>query len=552
MTPLRRQSGNNSSLFSSFVTAQLFLDKTLMMKSTAILLVLCFSGFSSISQSQPFHELAKEFNPASKPFYFGVASGDPHPDGVVIWTKLVPESHAPQQVNWEIALDTAMTQIVQSGLLMTDESSAYTVKIELKGLKPGTTYFYRFNHEGHWSAIGRTKTAPQGDVGQVTFAVASCSDYTMGYFNAYGHIAARTDLDAIIHLGDYIYEYGNYKSIRNRLIRAKIRKHIPDHELQSMTDYRTRYGQYRLDPQLMEAHRLHPFIVVWDDHEFANDSYTGGAQNHQDSEGDWQDRAQIARQVYFEWLPVRENPTRSIVRSFSFGNLADLWMLDSRQEDRTRQAKGKQDPSWQSEDRHIIGREQADWLLDGIASSKAQWKVIGNQVIFTPLNDSKVFDRTPERAMDRWDGYPAERKRLFDFFYQNEIDNIIVVTGDVHTAWAFELTEHPEDRSFYDPGTGAGVIGAEFVTPSISALNFDEVIPRFLAWEAKRRFRKKSNNPHLRFLNLIHHGYLSVTFTEEKAMADWFFVRNLKEENPDLKHKTTRYILNHGGNVLKK
>jgi alkaline phosphatase D len=518
------------------------------MKSLFLLAVPLNFFFVLSAQAQLSDELKPFFNPVFKPFYFGVASGDPHPDKIVIWTKIIPESEGTQEVYWQLATDTFMQDVLWQGVSKTDVTSAYTVKIDIAGLEPGRYYYYRFQHEGTWSQVGRTKTAPAGEVGKVVFAVVSCSDFTLGHFNAYGDIARRNDLDLVIHLGDYIYEYGNSSSARGRIQRARIRRHIPDNELITMEDYRTRYGQYRLDPQLMEAHRLHPFIVVWDDHEFANDSYTGGAQNHQTSDGDWQARAHTARQVYFEWLPVRETPNRSIVRDFTFGNLAGLWMLDSRQENRTKPAAGQNDPSWQAESRHMIGDSQTQWLLDGIASSEAKWKVIGNQVIFSPLNDSKVFDRTPSRKMDRWDGYPAERNRIMDFFYSHKLDNIIVVTGDVHTSWAFELTKSTTP-DVYDAKNGAGVVGAEFITPSISAFNFDEVVPGILSLEAKRRFLKKKNNPHLRFLDLNRHGYMTLTLTQDRARADWFFVKTLSEVSDKVKAKTHREILNGGRKV---
>jgi alkaline phosphatase D len=488
---------------------------------------------------------------ATMPFPFGVASGDPGPHGVVLWTKIMTENPDPQEVSWQIAADTLMKNIVQMGTVKTDTASAFTVKVNAERLSPGTIYFYRFQYGGAFSPIGRTKTAPEGDVSLLKLAVTSCSNYPSGQYNAYGHLARRTDLDAILHLGDYIYEYGNWRNGRKRMMKSLRRVHIPDRECTRLPDYRTRYAQYRLDRQLQECHRLHPFIVIWDDHETANDANAAGSQNHQGGEGNWEARKAVARQAYFEWLPIRDNPERSIIRQFSFGKLANLWMLDERLEARSPQAKGLDDPSLHSPARHMLGEEQTRWLLNGMAASEATWKIIGNQVIFSPLHDSKVFSRRPQIRMDRWDGYPAERRRIFDFIYENNLKNIVVVTGDVHSSWAFELTADPLDKNAYDRKTGKGVVGAEFVSPSVTSMNFDEIVPKFITWEAKRRFCKKKNNPHLRYLDLNRHGYLLMTLTPQRAQAEWWFVDNLDKADGKCKRKASRYLPVNGTQILK-
>ncbi len=493
------------------------------------------------------------FDPDLKPFLemaeptfpFGVASGDPQQDGVVIWTKIYDENADNQPVSWEVATDTTLRNVVQSGTEMAKKGAGFTVKIFVKNLSPAATYFYRFKYKGIYSPVGRTKTTPDGDPGKLRFAVVSCADYQMGEFNAYGHIAQRKDIDVVVHLGDYIYEYGSQKWGPKRTRRAMIRSHIPASTCTTLRDYRTRYAQYRLDAQLQECHRLHPFIAVWDDHEISNNVNAGktGAQ--------WEEREAAARQAYFEWLPIKDNPQRSIIRSFSFGNLAEMWMLDSRLEGRSPQATGINDPALGSAERHMLGEKQTDWLLDGMANSNARWKIMGNQVIFSPMDDSKVFDRRPAIRMDRWDGYPAEQQRIFDFFYKNNIQNIIVVTGDVHTAWAFELTGHPQDKDLYDRKTGKGVIGAEFVTPSITSFNLDEIIPRFFAVIAKRRLKKNKNNPHLRYVDLVRHGYFTLTLTPERAQADWYFIK--RKDRIDLKiNKIKKRGINYNGNHISK
>lgn len=523
------------------------------MKLHLLPILLLFPLFSKIKAQELYYaELRPYLDKQSEPFCFGVASGDPLPDGVVIWTKLFLEKADGQEVEWEVATDTTMQHVVQSGILTTDVASAFTVKVDVKNLSPGTTYFYRFKHRDRFSPVGRTRTAPAGDPSLLRFAVVSCADFQSGYYNAFGHIARRNDLDAVVHLGDYIYEYGSWRQGRKRMLKRQYRHHIPDKTCTTLEDYRTRYAQYRTDAQLQEAHRLHPFIVIWDDHEVANNSNVNGTEGNPNGGEAWEQRKAVGRQAYFEWLPIRENPERSIIRQFTYGSLAEMWMLDGRLEGRSPQARGKDDPSLQSPERHMLGSKQTEWLLAGMKNSSARWKIIGNQVIFSPMNDSKVFDRRPSIAMDRWDGYPAERKRIFDFFYQNGLKNIVVITGDVHTSWAFELTGDPYNAATYDRKTGKGVIGAEFVTPGVTSFNFDEVVPKIIVAEAKRRFKKKKNNPHLRYLDLTRHGYMTLTLTPERAQADWFFIKRKDRVDDRVKNKASRYLPFNGQQVLKK
>lgn len=490
-------------------------------------------------------ELKQYAAPDLAPFDFGVASGDPLPDAVVIWTKLYLQSTQPELVKWEMATDTLMQFLVQTGEEFTYGTSALTVKVDVKNLEPGTTYFYRFQHKGKYSPIGRTRTASQSGE-RLRLVVVSCADYQGGYFNAFGDIAKQKDLDAVLHLGDYIYEYGVWRGGRKRMMKRRYREHIPDKTCTELQDYRTRYGQYRLDAQLRECHRLHPFIVIWDDHEIANNAAVDGAERRSSN---WETQKATAKQAYFEWMPIRENPERSIIRSFSFGNLAELWMLDGRLEGRSMQAKGPNDPQLNDPNRHMLGSKQTDWLLNGMKNSEARWKVVGNQVVFSQLNDSKVFDRRPSVRMDRWDGYPAERQHIFDFIYKNDLKNIVVVTGDVHTSWAFELTGSPADPNVYNRKTGKGVVGVEFVTPSVTSFNFDEIVPKIVGAEARRRFKKKKNNPHLRYVDLNHHGYLLLTLTPEKAQSDWYFVKRKDRVDDRVKLCASRHIVFDGVKV---
>lgn len=275
------------------------------------------------------------FDPALKPFYHGVASGDPLQDRVIIWTRVTPDEEGPVTVNWLVSSTPGMTDIVGSGSVTTDVSRDYTVKVDVSGLAPATTYYYYFSAMGANSTVGRTRTAPAGNADQLRFAVVSCSNYQDGYFNAYERISERNDIDAVIHLGDYIYEYETGGFGQDELGRG----HVPDNEIVTLMDYRIRYSYYRLDPQLRKVHKQLPFITIWDDHEFANNAWVGGAENHQEEEGDWDTRKNNAYQAYFEWMPIRERssaPNR-VYRKINYGNLVDLILLDTRIEGREKQ-----------------------------------------------------------------------------------------------------------------------------------------------------------------------------------------------------------------------
>ncbi len=489
-------------------------------------------------------EITPLLEPALEPFYFGVASGDPQQNTVIIWTKVWNETNQPVRVKWEVASDTSMQNIIATDYVTTNPSSAYTVKILVSGLQPNTTYFYRFQTDSVFSPIGRTKTAPSTQADDLRFAVVSCNNYENGFFNAYRLLANRNDLNAVIHLGDYIYEYGANHNPQN----SNVRQHIPEHEIVNLQDYRSRYAQYRLDKDLQEAHRLHPFIAVWDDHEFANDAYTDGAKNHQKEEGEWKDREDIAKQAYFEWIPITDNLEKTVVRKLSYGNLADLFMLDGRTEGRCQQLD-IMDTAMGSCDRTMLGKKQSDWLTAGVANSSAQWKIIGNQVMFSELYTRNLSKKHPLNP-DAWDGYPAERKEILDSFYLHEVKNIIIITGDIHSSWAFDLVQSPRDRSRYKRRTGKGVIGAEFVVPSISSSSFAERVPRavanLLGSMIKNRF-----NPHLRFENVVDHGYTLLDLNATQAKATWYFCKTVKEKTQRFSAKH-HWMTNYNANRLVK
>jgi alkaline phosphatase D len=269
---------------------------------------------------------AMTFDPTLKPFYHGVASGDPLADKVIIWTRITPDSGdiTAKTVNWIVATDTAFQNIIKTGTVTTDNSKDYTIKVDVTGLNAATTYYYVFKYNGFYSLTGRMKTTTN-DATHLRFAVVSCNNYEAGFFNGFKKIAQRNDIDAIIHLGDYIYDYapkGYGDSLNGRFVE-------PKNEILSEGDYRTRYSVYRLDADLRFAHQQQTFISIWDDHESSNDSYKDGAENHQPNEGDWETRKNIAKKVYFEWMPIRDAATNAIYRKIYYGSMLDLIILDN-------------------------------------------------------------------------------------------------------------------------------------------------------------------------------------------------------------------------------
>ncbi|MCK8044703.1 alkaline phosphatase D family protein [Shewanella sp. 1CM18E] len=330
-------------------------------------------------------------------FLHGLASGDPSHDAVIIWTRITPETDGDVRVSWEVATDANFSQLVVSGDTITNSERDYTVKVDAVGLEAGTQYFYRFKTGNKTSQAGQTKTLPQGALSQAKFAVMSCANFPAGYFNVYEMASRMDDLDAVIHLGDYIYEYARSEYASDRAAELQ-REVVPEGELISLSDYRTRYGQYRSDLSLQKLHGKTPFITVWDDHEVANDSWRDGAENHNDGEGDFDARKEAALQAYFEWLPIRpwrEGNHEEIYRSFQYGDLLDLHMLDTRLVGRDKQldyaeytdpATGGLDSARFMADvtdtnRTMLGQEQLAWLQTALLTSTAKWQVLGQQVL---------------------------------------------------------------------------------------------------------------------------------------------------------------------------
>ncbi len=516
------------------------------------------------------------------PFLHGVASGDPLHDRVILWTRVTPvESHdgGDLPVRWIVARDVEMTDVVTEGVTSATAERDWTVKIDPTGLAPFMTYFFVFEVDGCRSLVGRTKTAPAPDqiVDRLRFGVASCANYSGGFFNVYAVMAQRNDLDAILHLGDYLYEYGNgadrYGPGAGEL--SEPRDMVPDLEMVTLEEYRLRHGHYKQDPDLRRLHQLFPFIVTWDDHETTDNSHRDGAFNHGDGDNpaedglDWEVRKRWATRAYDEWMPIRlPDPadTLTIYRAFRYGDLADIVVLDTRLEDRDPDIGIPAGAQADDPDRRMISDAQRAFLdgaLDGAQQRGTTWKIVAQQVMMmqwaivgipqlptgpdtpTPFNQGGVAFNG-----DAWDGYQAERDRLFSAIRDNDVENVVVLTGDIHTSWAGDLTEDPFNPLVYDPsGLNPLVprnIGIEFVTPSVTAANFEA-----LGEEASQSAAAaiSGGNPHIKMVDLTGHGYTVLDVTPERLQSDWFFVDTVLAPSDNERHHDSWYA-DAGGNRL--
>lgn len=463
---------------------------------------------------------------ANPVFRHGVASGDPLVDRVVLWTRLSVPGDA-VDVRWVVATDPKLTRIVARGEGPTGAARDFTVKVDVTGLQPGTAYYYRFEAGGAQSAVGRTRTLPASGVSRVRLGVVSCSNYPFGYFNAYAALARRADLDAILHLGDYIYEYPNGRFGDGSAL-GRIPQ--PDAEIIALADYRARHAQYKADPDSQAIHRQHPFIVVWDDHELANNTWSGGAENHQaeKGEGDWFVRRDAAVQAFLEWMPIRETAGLAprIHRTLRWGNLVDLVMLDTRLVGRDRQADSRNDVATiESGTRSLLGSAQEDWLHGELAESRrdgTRWQLLGQQVMFAP----QAPPGQPTTNVDSWDGYRVTRDHVFDMVEQLGLDSFAVLTGDVHSSWAYDLPRRPFDG--YDPGTGRGSLGLEFAGTSVTSSSNLGAGP-----DGERQLAEvKAARPHLHYVDGRYRGYYVLDLTRERLQADYFAMSTILDRTP--------------------
>ena len=462
----------------------------------------------------------------ANPFLHGIASGDPLADRVILWTRVSPLAVEDVPVTVRVYRDAGLTQLVGSASQTASAARDWTVKIDFAGLAPATSYYYRFEARCLGSLIGRTRTLPVGPTERVRLGVVSCSNFPAGYFNSYGFLARRADLDAVLHLGDYLYEGGGGSGER---------AHAPAHEILTLADYRQRHGQYRGDPDLQAMSRQHPLITVWDDHESTNDSWRDGAENHTEgAEGVWAERKATAQRAYDEWMPIRlpepGNAAR-IWRQFRFGDLLDLVMLDTRLFDRDAPAGTPPPPDADIADpaRRIIGPDQREFLLDALSAPGVTWKLIGQQVMFGQLKvvgtPNAVNNGGQYLNGDQWDGYQAERSAVFAHLADNSIDNVVVLTGDIHTSWAMDLTPDPNNpvelAGGYNPVTGGGSRGVEFVGTSVTSSGLAEL--------ADVQDAIRAVNPHIKYVDLERKGYLLVDVTPARTTGEWWYVSTIAE-----------------------
>ena len=468
-------------------------------------------------------------------FRHGVASGDPLSDRVVLWTRVTPSAGGAITLDCVVATDTALANVVSQTSVTTDASRDYTVKNDVTGLQPNTTYYYRFSVAGTHSPIGRTRTMPAGTATRLRMAVVSCADIAMGFFNAYRRVAERADLDLVVHLGDYIYEYGDAS--------GNFRAVEPSSEILTLADYRTRHAQYKRDADLQEVHRQHPMIAIWDDHDIASNANVRGSQNHTEGlEGSWTDRVSVALQAYYEWMPVRmvdpSNPRKNY-RNFAYGNLVDLLLLEQRVLARSPQAAPnatlsntfRQRGEFLDPSREMLGSEEQDWLATHLRRSTAKWKFVAQGVMFAQL---KIQSQTNAEGgglyvnNDQWDGYQPARDRVFQVLKGDQasppVGNVVFVTGDAHSSWAADLSPDPNNADAYDRSTGNGSLAVEFVSTSVTS---EMVLDTHGLLESTLR----SINPHFKYIDLSHRRYMLIDADSTRVVAEWWFVDTVETPN---------------------
>ncbi|MGA8848033.1 MAG: alkaline phosphatase D family protein [Nocardioides sp.] len=520
---------------------------------------------------------------AQRYFQHGVASGDPRPKKVIIWTRVTPtptstpgSGKGPQvEVHWEVATDERFAKVVARGTFATSAARDHTVKLDVAGLKPASSYYYRFSYRGVHSRVGRTRTAPRprSTPRNLRFGVVSCSNLQAGWFSAYRWIAARDDLHAVVHLGDYLYEYGpgGYGLGPDDI---DVRTHEPAREMVSLADYRQRHAQYKRDDDLQDAHAKFAWIVTWDDHEVTNDQYATGAKNHQPEEGDYLRRRARAHRAYDEWMPVRLNNTAALgdgarlYRRLRFGKLAEISMLDLRTY-RDQQVETRfvfPVPATEAEisdpDRTITGAKQMAWLKRSLQRRSALWKVIGNPVMITPLALAGLPDDVVEPVngvlgvlpddsfpinVDQWDGYTDDRREVFAFIRDHHVENALFITGDIHSGWAADL---PYDAATYPLSGSAGV---EFICTSVNSNNLKDEpnTPDGSPQNEAAQAAILANNRHIKYLNFDDHGFSVLDLTAKRAQMDWFIIGDRVDKHTSITHEASFRTLSGTNSVFR-
>jgi alkaline phosphatase/alkaline phosphatase D len=510
--------------------------------------------------------------PEQAKFGWGVASGDPTRSAVIIWTRAIPENPAATSLElvYELSEDPGFMRILQSGAIRTSAERDFTAKADVTGLEAGCTYFYRFRAGRALSPVGQTRTLPADDKKPINIALASCANYPSGFYHAYREISKIEDLDAVIHVGDYIYEHaaGAYDgSVGERIGRV----HIPANEIVTLEDYRQRLAQYRGDADLQAAHAHAPFITVWDDHETANNSWQEGASGHDpEIEGRWRMRRDAALQAYFEWLPMRDPQPGSarerLNRVYDFGSIASVVVIETRLTGRDKQLSYAEDMPMhkdgtpdiegferdvlESPDRSMMGAAQEAWFAEALQSSRQrnmQWQVIANQTVMARMRTPDFMTVLPEDivepaierggyvagwlqrstlglpvGLDSWDGYPAARRRLYEAARSADA-NLVVLSGDSHMFWANDL-HHPDTESF---------VGVELATGSITSpggYGYISNTPDFYATVEDAVVRKNSD---VKYANVRDHGFVHLTLTRDRVRARYVAVSTITDPNYD-------------------
>lgn len=533
------------------------------------------SGLMGCNSSDGDRDVSVSFN-------HGVASGDPTQSAIILWTRVTPEETASIKVAWEIATDAAFSNIVNRGDTLTNQQRDYTVKVDAIDLTPGTQYFYRFTANGKTTITGQTKTLPEGAIASAKLAVMSCANYPAGHFNVYNLAAQMDDLDAVLHLGDYIYEYprGGYASGNAAQLNREV---LPAGELFTLDDYRTRYGQYRTDADLQALHAGVPFITVWDDHEVCNDTYKDGAENHNEGEGDFETRKLAALQAYFEWLPIRpiaQDNELEIYRSFQFGDLVDLHMLDTRVLGRDIQldyanymnpTTGAFDANTFTQDigdtnRTMLGSEQLQWLQTQLGNSTGTWQLLGQQVLMGSMNlpaavalTLMTLEQYSELGalavlagrMQAGDPSLTDAEKTYLAANQHKLTDEVMAqlqlpsvpyNLDAWDGYAVERETILQTAKAYgknlvvlagDTHNGwasdlkdskGDSVGVEFATSSVSSpgLEYYLNIPAASAPTYEAGIVGLIEN--LKYCNLRDRGFMTVTFTADDAKAQWHYV----------------------------
>ncbi|MEM9623673.1 MAG: alkaline phosphatase D family protein [Pseudomonadota bacterium] len=526
--------------------------------------------------------------PTTQSFLHGVASGDPDQTSVVIWTRITPAvivqtrtgsggvNGGEFSVEWEVAERADFAQVLTRGTVTTNRYRDYTVKVVVDGLLSGQKYYYRFRYGAEVSVVGRTRTLPVGPLAQLHIALASCSNYAFGFFNAYQAMARDEAIDFVLHLGDYIYEYGVDGWGGETSIKLQ-RQHKPPHETVTLADYRTRHAQYKADPDSIAMHAAHPLLLVWDDHESANNPWRHGAQNHQLHEGAWRDRRLAALQAYYEWMPLRDPETgvgrESFWRNYAFGDLAALLTLETRHTGRSEQVDYRdyvdrletqsQVDRFQREilgdpQRRMLSAEMEAFIDAQLQGAGRRWQLLGNAIPLARMpvpglaqlglegvevpegNIDLVWkaQRNLPFYLDTWDGYAYARERLYAQLQAADVGEVIVFTGDSHAFWANRLHNSRGTPIGVEIGTAGISSPGDFVSRGFAPERVAELDRAFAA-----------HVPEVLWTSNLYQGYVRVSITHPEIRCEYVAVNTTRRRDATAEVVQTVVVARHGQNL---